>query len=146
MRTIALFMLFLSALPVFAQAPSEEQLNHIMNNVSHEYTICAAYFSLVSGVLGNAGDSDDAATYAWMTDEALILATTFGRAGRDRDMLSKIIQVRLDTAVKGMRKEINNDAANFDLLLAKHGERCKWSLENTDALIEEWTTKELSRQ
>lgn len=146
MRIVALSLLLLGALPVAAQNLSEDQFNQVFNNISHEYTICAAYFTVVAAAVIESGDAETGEEYMASSNTALQFAVTAGKAGRSEEMALKVTKARLEIEAQAMMNEIENDAANISLLYAKHSERCIWVMNNTIALLEEWTTRILNQQ
>ena len=146
MRIVALSLLLLGALPVPAQNLSEDQFNQVFNNISHEYTICAAYFTVVAPAIIESGDAETGEKYIAASNTALQFAATAGKAGRSDEMALKVMKARLEIEVQAMMNEIENDAANISLLYAKHSERCVWVMSNPAALLVEWTTRILNSQ
>ena len=70
MRIIAVCLLSLTAFPLAAQNLTEKQLNQVMNNVSHEYTVCAAYFTVVAAAVTESGDAETGGKYLATTNIA----------------------------------------------------------------------------
>ena len=136
----------LPAMLIAQELPSDEEfMKRVMNNVSHEYTVCAAYFMFVSNALAVSGKDEGGQRYDELSDLALMYAMQSASVGRSDDMAQKVVTARLETEVTSMAKEIDNDNANISILNVKHLERCKWAMEDVEAVMSHWTTKELQR-
>ncbi len=111
------------------------------------YKISEAARSLdVGAAVIDAGDNQIGAQYLEKSNTALQLAATAGKASRSDEMALKVVEARLEVEVREMMKEIDNDSANISLLYSAHMERCIWVMNNTNALLEDWTTRILNRE
>ncbi len=111
------------------------------------YKISEAARSLdVGAAVIDAGDNQIGAQYLEKSNTALQLAATAGKASRSDEMALKVVEARLEVEVREMMKEIDNDSANISFLYSAHMERCIWVMNNTNALLDEWTTRILNRE
>ena len=125
---------------------TELEINQVMNNVSHEYTTCSAYFSIVAAAATRSGDEDTGADLQKASNTALEYAATAAKFGRSDEMALKVVEARLGIEADGMMSEIENDAANISLLFAKHNGRCVSIMNDAEGLLKEWTKEIESRR
>ena len=126
--------------------PSDSEiLNEIMNNVSEEYVVCAAYYAVVASALQNSGDEATASSYKQVYENTIGLAVATAQAGRSEEMALKVTTARLNMRMDAMESEIENNYSNISLLMIKHQKRCEWVVSNTDALLQEWENKIFDR-
>jgi len=123
----------------------DEVTKRVMDNVSHEYTVCSAYYMIVSNAVMAAGSQETSEQYQTVAESALGLALQAAAVGRSEEMAQKVVTARLETEIKLMADEIDHDNANISVLNVKHIERCKWAMENVEAVMDEWMLKELTK-
>ena len=131
----------------FAQDhPSDtEILNEIMNNVSEEYVVCAAYYAVVASALQNSGDEATASRYKQVYENTIGLAVATAQAGRSEEMALKVTTARLNMRMDAIESEIENNYSNISLLMIKHQKRCEWVVNETESLLQAWENKMLDR-
>lgn len=126
--------------------PSDtEILNEIMNNVSEEYVVCAAYYAMVASAVEDSGDEATANSYKQVYETTIALAFAAAQSGRSEEMAMKVTTARLNIHLDDMESEIENDYSNMSLLMVKHLKRCEWVVNHTDAFFQEWQDKIFSR-
>lgn len=117
----------------------------ILNNVSHEYVTCAAYFFFSSEALRQPNNSDGATKYEKLRNLAMQLALTTAMEGRTQEMAEKVVMARLDLEMKRMLNEINGNISNISILMNKYHLRCKRAMEDPNSLLLEWTNRILKK-
>jgi hypothetical protein len=123
----------------------EEIMKIINNNISHEYTTCAAYFTIVSEGLRRSSKYKEAEMYNKHRDMALQYALISASTGRSQEMAEKVTASRFELETKSLLAEIDNDISNISVLLNKYGSRCKFAMEDPEKVMEEWKEKILKR-
>lgn len=103
------------------------------NNLAHEYAECAAYYSISSEIISRtkpevAKQIDDAADRAYVGSRTLTS--------------KKVTEARVEMAVKSMTKELDNDIANFSILINKYSVNCQEAVTDPEARMNYWLDKD----
>jgi hypothetical protein len=103
------------------------------NNLAHEFAECAAYYSISSEIISRtkpevAKQIDDAADRAYVGSRTLTS--------------KKVTEARVEMAVKSMTKELDNDIANFSILINKYSDNCQEAVTDPEARMNYWLKKE----
>jgi hypothetical protein len=129
-------VVFLTATPTFALAqtdPVSELLTSAMNNLSHEYTQCAAYFYIVSAGLNDTPDTSK--QYSDAGDAALELALS---AAQGTGLIQEAIEARLDLAMNEMISRMNESFSNISILFRDYSEPCILAMEDPVERLKYW--------
>jgi hypothetical protein len=140
-RRIAAFTLLMGSWCAAGQeAPTAdvEVLRRAMDNVSHEYTACAAYYMIVANALRLSGSDETGSEYDAVADDALQIAIVSAQVDRTEEMASKVVGARLKIEADAMMKEIEYNNANISLLNVTYIDRCKLAMEDSEAIIDDW--------
>ena len=131
---------------ISGEIPSGEEIgNEIFNNISHEYTTCAAYFRIMSEALRRSNDIETANNYEQASESALDRAFIAGQEGRTSEMAGKVVSSRFELETKSMLKEIDNNIENISILMNKHLMHCEEIMGNPDKIMREWLDKILKK-
>lgn len=141
-RTITAIALTLLAVPVSAQEVSSV-IPRAMNNLAHEYVICAAYFSIVAIAAENSNDAGLADQYYAVANSALESATM---VGEEADLLPETHGARFDIAVKDMSDRINGNTSNISILFAAHSDECQEAMNNLEGRMQHYISQEFERE
>lgn len=140
-RRITVFALLMGSWCAAGQeAPTADMeiLKRAMDNVSHEYTTCAAYYMIVANAMRLSGSDETGSKFAEVADNALQLAIVSAQVDRAEEMAGKVVGARLEVEANEMMKEIEYNNANISLLNVRYIDRCKLAMENTEAIIDDW--------
>ena len=122
--------------------PNADEIGkEIANNVSEEFVICAAFYSICTEAVSRSGDPQTAPRYEEAFDAALYYALTAAKKGRTQEMAEKVTLARLELYMKSMTGEIDNDMGNISVLLNKYLYRCKQVMENPAKVFDDWSEK-----
>ena len=128
-----------------AYAENDQTSNEITDNISHEFVVCASYFSIVAQGLRNSGDKTTATKYDQASETAIDYAVIAAGQSRTTEMARKVTLARFEIELKSMVKEIENDVSNISILSNQYAFRCKGVMENPEAMMKEWENKVLDR-
>ena len=103
------------------------------NNLAHEFAECAAYYSITSKIVSRSKPEE-----AKKFDKAASLAT----AGSNVLTSEKVTNARVEMAIKSMVRELDNDIANFSLLLNKYSDSCGAAINDPEARMNYWLKKD----
>ena len=120
---------------------AEEIGKEIANNVSEEFVICAAFYSICTEAVSRSGDPQTVPRYEEAFDAALYYALTAAKKGRTQEMAEKVTLARLELYMKSMTGEIDNDMGNISILLNKYLYRCILVMENPAKVFDDWSEK-----
>lgn len=110
-----------------------------MNNLSHEYAQCAAYFLVVSVALENSNEPDTAKQYSDVSSTAFGYASMYGE---EAGLLPQTTQSRFEMEFVQMGKRIDNNTSNIAILGNDYAHLCQVAMENTDTRLRFWVEKE----
>jgi len=110
----------------------------VMNNVAHEYARCSVFYTIIANAARAGERKGTADNLSATADSALQLSLLAAKVGRTNEMAEKVIASYLKLEFDGMRRLIDNDNRNISILLVEHGDRCKWAVENFDAVYGYW--------
>ncbi|MHA6731637.1 hypothetical protein [Devosia sp. A369] len=136
MRLLATTALLLTAtLPAIAAEPQPA-----LNNLSHEFATCAAYFGVITVALENSNDLATAAKYQTLVGQALVYATT---TGETIGLLPETTIARFDLAVeerwKSASEETHPTSASYSPITGSRAWQ-PWTIPKR-ALITGWRSK-----
>lgn len=121
---------FLLVLPAGLVAAYEPE--RASNNLAHEFAECAAYYSISSKIISRSKPE-----VAKQIDEAADLAL----AGSNVLTSEKVTSARVEMAIKSMVKELDNDIANFSILINKYSDTCQEAVSDPEARMNFWLKK-----
>jgi hypothetical protein len=121
------------------EAATKAAYEKAMNNLSHEYTICAAYYTIIADCLDNEAKSVELAkTYnknaAILLDRALVLGEQIG-------LKTEAVTARLQIAMDEQMVAIESNCVNNSVLYVKYGEQCKKIAEDFEGAFKEYFDK-----
>lgn len=137
---------FLGCLALTAPASAQnvdDMMRRAMNNLSHEYVECSAYFQVVAVAAENSGDNELRDKYNQVGDAALANAIMVGESA---NLLLEVHEARLSMAIKDMAGRINNDTANISILMSQYSDLCVQAMEQIGARMDYWVDLEIKRQ
>lgn len=129
----------LSIIPASAQDDQIARLNQAMNNLSHEYIQCAAYFSIVSVAMENSARPDIASKYKEVSDAALEYGLGFGEVA---GLLPETASARYEMELSSMADRIANNTSNISILGRDYADPCLTAMEDMDSRVDFWMSKE----
>lgn len=132
---IGLVLLILSV-PSFCSAYEEKRA---LANLSHDYTICSAYYIILGTAFANDSDNieiADNAKKSFLFSYEMAINTALA-AGNN----AKVVQARLIIANDEMFKAIDYNTGNIIILGQKHGLFCKDLLEDPTERLNYWLNK-----
>lgn len=117
-----------------------------MNNLSHEYTICAAYYTIIAQCLGNEAKGVELSksyreNAEILLDRAMIL-------GKEVGLKNEAVTARLQIAFDEQMTSIDNNCINNSILYSRHAERCRRIAEDFEGAFQGYydsATRELSQ-
>ena len=124
------YLSFLLLFPVGSASAYDPE--RASNNLAHEFAECAAYYSISSEIISRtkpevAKQIDDAAGLAYMGSKTLTS--------------KKVTEARVEMAIKSMTKELDNDIANFSILINKYSDNCQEAVTDPEARMNYWLQK-----
>jgi len=122
---------FLLLLPVGSASAYDPE--RASNNLAHEFAECAAYYSISSKIIARTKPE-----VAKRIDDFAALAFE----GSNTLTSEKVTNARVEMAIKSMVKELDNDIANFSILLNKYSDSCGAAINNPEARMTYWLEKE----
>lgn len=122
---------FLLLLPVGSASAYDPE--RASNNLAHEFAECAAYYSISSKIIARTKPE-----VAKRIDDFAALAFE----GSNTLTSEKVTNARVEMAIKSMVKELDNDIANFSILLNKYSDSCGEAINHPEARMNYWLNKE----
>jgi hypothetical protein len=122
---------------VYSSFVAAYEPDRAINNFAHELVECAVYFTLSAEGMRRAERQDSAASSEAAADRALSAALLFSD--------SDTVAARQQLEVKTQTSLIKSDFANFSVLIAIYGERCRVVVGNPRARLLYWLDKVGSR-
>jgi hypothetical protein len=124
------YLSFLLLLPVGSASAYDPE--RASNNLAHEFAECAAYYSISSEIISRTKPE-----VAKQIDDAAALAYEGSRTLTSK----KVTEARVEMAVKSMTKELDNDIANFSILINKYSDNCQEAVTDPEARMNYWLKK-----
>jgi len=106
-----------------------------MNNLSHEYARCAAYFLVVSIAMANSDKEEIAKSYSDVSEVAFGYAQT---AASQAGLLPETTQARFEMEFVDMTKRIAGNTSNISILGRDFAEPCQTSMEDVQSRVDYW--------
>ncbi|WP_236203891.1 hypothetical protein [Pseudomonas protegens] len=103
------------------------------NNLAHEFAECAAYYSISSAIISRT-KPEVAKQIDVAAERAFVGARTFTS--------KKVTEARIEMAIKSMTKELDNDIANFSVLINEYSDSCQEAVTDPEARMNYWLKKE----
>lgn len=104
-----------------------------LNNLAHEYAECAAYYTVSSKIL-----EKQEPKLSERMNQAAIDALAYSNALTSE----KLTDARVEMAVKSMVKDLDNDIANFSIILNKYSDRCGEAMTDPKERMNYWLKKQ----
>ncbi len=102
-----------------------------LENLAGHYAECSAYFTLAYHAVNNSGgDTTAAEGFSEVSDNAMFYSLLLASENREQDMAINVTHSRIEMYLKLMKREINNDNANFSILMNKHSFPCQDAMNN----------------
>lgn len=139
MRVGWLAIAALMVAPAQAQPEQLAALNQAMNNLSHEYVQCAAYFAVVGVALENSNDPDTAAKYAEVSNSALEYGVGFAEVA---GLLPETTTARFEMEISSMADRIANNTSNIAVLGRDYRVTCQEAMEDMESRVDFWLDSE----
>ncbi|PWK30897.1 hypothetical protein [Pseudomonas sp. OV226] len=125
------YFLFVLALPFNVAFAYEPQ--RAITNLAHELAECAGFY-LVSAKVFDTQHPELAERGRNAADTAMEYSTALTN--------EKLTLARTEMAIKSMMKEIDNDGANFSILLNNYAEQCGKTVSDPVKRMEYWQKKQ----
>ncbi len=120
---------------IASPAANGEELGVALNNVAHEFAVCAAYYSIVSVALDMSDDPELARAYHQQTQQALRLAIGTGeRIG----LMKETTASRFRIAIEQMRERIDANTSNLSILTEEHFTPCLDLMDRPNYRVDYW--------
>ena len=132
LRSVAGWILSLT-LPATAAEPYVA-----VNNLTHEYAVCAAYFGVVSIAFENSNDPTTAAQYSELMNHALTYALA---SGDSIGLLQETTASRYKIAIEEMQDRIDGNTANISVLYGDYMKSCTVAMEDPERRLGYWLSK-----
>lgn len=130
------------SIPAFAQDDSSV-IPRAMNNLSHEYAICSAYYGIVSVALENSDDPATAARYMEAANRSLENAIM---VGNEAGLLTSVHDARLEIAINDMMGQIAGNTSNISILLVAYNDSCLEAMNNIAGRMDHYIGVEFERE
>jgi hypothetical protein len=131
MLSLLRYVSFLLLLPVGSVSAYEPE--RAVNNLAHEFAECVAYYAISSKII----EPQDPKA-AKKLDQAGLQAL----AGSTALSSKKVTEARIEMAAKSMTKDLDNDMANFSILLNKYSDSCGEAVTDPEARMNYWLKKQ----
>ena len=115
-------VLFLCPLNGFCE--NSEDFNKDYENLSGQYSECAAYYRLVYHAINSSGDAKTANSYRELEDTVMLYALVSAQPGRDKNKAIEVTNSRIEMYIKKMKQETNNRNENISILINKYHFGC----------------------
>jgi hypothetical protein len=142
MKEVGALVFLLAALSphgTLAQAEQLEAINRATNNLAHEYTQCAAYFSVVSIAMENSNEPETAVRYKEVSDTALEYALGFAEVA---GLLPETTAARYEMEIVTMAERIAGNTSNISILGRDYAKPCQVAMEDMDSRVSFWMEAE----
>lgn len=144
MRFFVYFLLILiSSLAVASNKVDEK----ILDNISHEYLTCSAYFTVtaksldVSKSLDLSKLNEASKKYSELADKSLKASHLYSSQLRSEEMTNKVLISRFEMGLKDMMTSIDYNFSNMSILMNKYSDSCIHAIKNPDSVYEKWEKK-----
>ena len=128
------------------QVLSEEEMSQVWDNMSHEASSCASYYTIVANALRIAGEKESEQEYGDLLVVLIQMALEMAvEQGRSVEMAHKVVTARVDTENKLMAEAMDYNNANISVL-NDYSYRCRNLLENPDAIFTEFFEEQLKKR
>lgn len=135
---LAILALTLSAAVAAAGERDPEKIKLGLNNASHEFVQCAAYFLIVSVAFENSKKPTEAGQYKKISDDALGYAYS---SGKTAGLLEETTAARFEMEFVGMSDRIGKNTSNISILGKDYAVSCKYAMENPAERIDAWVAE-----
>ncbi len=125
-------LLFLLLFPAIAFGQTKNGIDPTINDLSIEYTECAAFFSVANHAATQQGDQPLAERLIELQTASIDIATELTYRGRDVEETEKVLRSRIRIFCRDMKKQIGNDLANLSTLVDEHMDSCVEALHHPD--------------
>lgn len=145
MTRAALCALFLSLAwaPGASAQETDQVIPQAMNNLAHEYAVCAAYYSVVAIAAENSNDVELGTKYNAAASSALENAAL---AGDEAGLLPETHQARIEIAVTEMSERIGGNTSNISILMADYSDSCLEAMNDIAGAMERLISIEYEKQ
>ncbi|WP_439530930.1 hypothetical protein [Pannonibacter sp.] len=106
-----------------------------VNNLAHEYAVCAAYFGVVSIAFENSNDPATAAQYTQLMNQALAYALA---SGDSIGLLQETTASRYKIAIEEMQDRIDGNTSNISVLYGDYMKSCTVAMEDPEGRFGYW--------
>ncbi|MHA6180392.1 hypothetical protein [Pseudomonas mohnii] len=121
------------ALLLLACSASAYEPERAINNFAHELAECAGFYVISAKIL-----EAQKPELAERSNNAADSALEYSKALTSE----KLTRARTEMAIKSMMKDIDNDAANFSILLNKYADQCGEAVSDPVKRMEYWNKKQ----
>lgn len=101
---------------------ADQNFDAAVNNVSHELTICAAYYFIVADGVRNSGEEITALRYEEVAYHAI---QTSALLGENIGLVEQAVLARLELAMGELMEAISYNYANISILMRDHHDSCE---------------------
>lgn len=122
---------FVLVLPIGAAFAYEPE--RAVNNLAHELAECAGFYVISAKIL-----ETQKPELAERSRKAADSALDYSKALTSE----KLTRARIEMAIRSMMKDIDNDAANYSILLNKYADQCGDAVSDPVKRMEHWNKKQ----
>lgn len=108
-------------------------LRSALNNLSHEMTECAAYYTITEEAMRRSGKENTAKRLSAVSDGLLLRSRKIN--------IDKTVLARMQLALKSMTDAMENNIENISVLIVQYGDLCKFVVEKTDQRLNYWVAE-----
>jgi len=119
-----------------AHGQSSEQITNRLNNLSHEFIHCSAFFYVVANGLKRRSDPNSSNLAQKYIRHGDRLRDIGGLIGLKIGQKPEVIKVRWEMSVKSLWAEMDNHFKNFSLLLSKYLNPCVDLIKNPERHVQ----------
>lgn len=143
MRITLILGFMLLSVEALAQADSSDLQSEIntLNNVQHEFTTCAAYYSIVHQCVANRKKAEDGDFLKQLIAIRNKLIELGYETGKAIGMTNDAMRGRVSMEMQHMLGMMERNCVNIASLYSRHALRCKKVLENPDVIYEEYKNR-----
>lgn len=148
--TNLLILIAIIPTPLIAEEYTQKQQQALdaINDLSHEYTICASYFILQAGALKKYAKEkakneaevkstlETSDKYMSYYNNSFTYAATLAGFGRSSEMAINVAKSRFELELDSMKKQIDGDFSNMSILMNKHLDTCIDLVQNANKKLE----------
>jgi hypothetical protein len=129
-----------------ANANTDAIIGQALNNLSHEYVQCAAYFEIAREAIRQSGDDSASvrsagAAYKQLGNTAMQGAVIAAQRSGTVTKPMEVTLARHELALKEMASEISNDTSNIAILINQYAKPCTILMKHPERAAKRWMNR-----